>query len=144
MAPLGAAGAEDRVQFVDEENDAALRLADLLHHRLEPLLELAPELRAGEERPHIERAQRFVLQVRGNVAPVHALGEALDDRGLADPSLADDHRVVLRAPVEDLHHAADLRVAPDHRVELAFGRELGEVGAVLLQNSDSCSRRSGS
>ncbi len=49
-----------------------------------------------------------------------ALGEALDDRGLADAGLADQHRVVLRAAAEDLDDAADLVVAADDRVELAL------------------------
>ena len=54
-----------------------------------------------------------------NVAGDDPLGEALDDRGLADAGVADQHRVVLRAPREDLDDAADLLVAADDRVELA-------------------------
>ena len=47
---LGAAGTDDRVQFVDEGDDLALGVGDLLEHRLEPLLELAAVLGAGEHR----------------------------------------------------------------------------------------------
>ena len=47
------------------------------------------------------------------------LGEALDDRGLADAGLADQDGVVLGAAGEDLDDAADLVVAADDRVELA-------------------------
>ena len=54
---LGRARADERVQLVDEEDDLALRRLDLLEHRLEPLLELAAELRAGDERAHVERAR---------------------------------------------------------------------------------------
>ena len=53
----------------------------------------------------------------GNVAVDDPLGEALDDRRLADPGLADQHRVVLRPARQHLDHPADLLVAPDHRVE---------------------------
>ena len=42
-------------------------------------------------------------------------------------------RVVLRPPVEDLHHAPDLDVAADDGVELAFAGEFGEVGGVLFE-----------
>ena len=49
------------------------------------------------------------------------------------PGLADQHRVVLRAAREHLDHAADLLVAPDHRVELAALGERGQVAAVLLE-----------
>ena len=53
-------------------------------------------------------------------APVDdRLGEALDDRGLADAGLADQHRVVLGAAAEDLDGLLDLVDAADHRVELA-------------------------
>ena len=62
-----------------------------------------------------------------------ALGQALDDRGLADAWLADEHGVVLGAAAQHLHDAANLVVAPDDRVELAFAGMVGQVGGVLLQ-----------
>ena len=60
-------------------------------------------------------------------------GEALDDGGLADAGLADQHGVVLRAAREDLHHALDLGLAADHRVELALGGLLRQVAAELVE-----------
>jgi hypothetical protein len=42
------------VQFVDERDDLALGVGDLLEHRLQALLELAAILRAGEHRAEIE------------------------------------------------------------------------------------------
>ena len=45
---LGGAGAHDRVQLVDEEDDAALARLDLRQHGLEALFELAAVLRAGQ------------------------------------------------------------------------------------------------
>ena len=130
---LGPAGADDRVQLVDEEDDLALALGDLLEHGLEPVLELAAVLRAGDQRADVERDQALVLQRLGDVAVDDAPRQPLDDRGLADARLADEHRVVLRAPREHLHHAADLLVAADHRVELAAARHVREVAPVPLQ-----------
>ena len=109
------------------------RVLDLLEDGLEALLELAAELRAGDQRAEVERDDALVLEPLGHVAAHDALGEALDDRGLADAGLADQHRVVLRAPAEDLDDAADLVVAADDRVELARARLRGEVAAVLLE-----------
>ena len=43
---LGRAGADHGVELVDEGDDLALGVGDLLEHRLEPLLELAAVLRA--------------------------------------------------------------------------------------------------
>ena len=127
------AGADDGVELVDEENHLALRVGDLLEHRLEPLLELAAVLRAGDERAHVERDDALVLEPFGHVAADDAAGEAFDDRGLADAGLADEDRVVLGAARQHLDDAADLLVAADHRIELALARQLGEVAAVALE-----------
>ncbi len=52
---------------------------------------------------------------------------------LPTPGIADQDRVVLRATREHLDDAADLLVAPDHRVELALLGQLREVAPELLQ-----------
>ena len=108
-------------------------LLDLLEHGLEPLLELAAVLRAGDHRGQVEAEHAPALEGVGHVAGDHALGQPLDDGGLADAGLADQHRVVLGTPREHLHDAADLRVAADDRVELALLGALGQVDGVLLQ-----------
>ena len=130
---LGRAGADDGVHLVDEGDDLALGVGDLLEHGLEPLLELAAVLGAGDHRAEVERDEPLVLQALGHVALDDAPGEALDDGGLADAGLADEHRVVLGAARQHLDDAADLLVAPDDRVELAGAGGLGEVAAVLLE-----------
>ena len=106
---------------------------DLLEDGLEPLLELAAELGAGDERAEVERDDPLVLERLGDVAAHDALGEALGDGGLADAGLADQHRVVLGPAAEDLDDAPDLLVPADDRVELAGARLGGEVAAVLLE-----------
>ena len=55
---LGRARADDRVQLVDEHDDLPLGVGDLLQHRLQPVLELAAVLRAGDHRADVERDQR--------------------------------------------------------------------------------------
>ncbi len=130
---LGGAGADDRVQLVDEEDDLALGGLDLLEHGLEPLLELAAVLGAGEQGADVERDQAPVAERLGHVAGDDPLREALDDRGLADAGVADQHGVVLGPPREHLDHAPDLLVAADDRVELAGLGLLGQVAAELLE-----------
>ena len=129
---LGGAGADQVVELVDEEDDVAA-LGDLLHHLLQPLLELAAVLRAGDQGGQVERVDLLVLEQLGHLAAGDPRGEALDDRGLADPGLAEQHRVVLLAAGEDLHDPLDLGLAADHRVELALGGELGQVAAELVE-----------
>ncbi len=115
---FGGTGADDRVQLVEEEDDLALRLLHLGQHRFQPLLELAAVFGAGQQRADVERDHAAVAQALGHVAVDDPLRQALDDRGLADTGIADQHRVVLGPPGEHLDHAADLLVAADHRVEL--------------------------
>ncbi len=95
---LGSAGPDDRVQLVDEEDHPAGALPDLGEHGLEPFFELAAVLRAGEQRADVERPDAPVLESLGDVAGDDPLGQALGDRRLADARLADQNRVVLRAP----------------------------------------------
>src|SRR4029078_5559719 len=93
---LGRPGADDGVELVDEQDDLALAVLDLLQDGLEALLELAAELRAGDQRAQVERDDALVLEPLGYVAADDPLGEALHDRRLADSGLADQNRVVLR------------------------------------------------
>ncbi len=129
---LGGAGADEVVELVDEKDDVAA-LGDLLHHLLEALLELAAVLRAGDERRQVERVDLLVLEQLGDLALGDPGGQPLDDGGLADPGLAEQNRVVLGPPREDLHDPLDLDLAADHRVELALGGELGQVAAELVE-----------
>ena len=129
---LGGARADEVVELVDEQDDVAA-LGDLLHHLLEALLELAAVLRAGDQGGQVQRVDLLALEQLGHVGVGDALGQALDHRGLADARLADQHRVVLRAPREDLHDPLDLGLATDHGVELALGGELGQVAAELVE-----------
>jgi hypothetical protein len=71
-----------------------------------------------QKRGHVERQHPLVLERLGHFAVDDALSEAFDDRRLADAGLADQHRVVLGAPLQDLHGPADLVVATDDRSSL--------------------------
>ncbi len=129
---LGRARADEVVQLVDEEDDVAA-LGDLLHHLLEALLELAAVLRARDQGREVERVDLLVLEQLRHLAVGDALREALDDGGLADARLAHQHGVVLGAAREDLHHALDLGLAADDRVELGLGGKLREVAPELVE-----------
>ncbi len=130
---VGLAGADQRMHLVDEEDEVALARGDFLQHGLQPLLELAAIFRARDQRAEVERQQLLVLQALRHVAIDDAQRQALDDGGLADAGLADQHGIVLGSPRQHLNGAADLLVAADHRVELAVTRSLGQVAGIFLQ-----------
>src|ERR1051325_5999932 len=93
---FGRAGADDRVQLVDEENDV-LRAANLVHDRFDAFFELAAILRAGDHEREVERDDAFVAEQFGNVSGGNFLRESFDDRGLAHAGFAEENRIVLRA-----------------------------------------------
>ena len=105
---LGGTGTDERVDLVDEQDDVAAGL-DLLEHLLEALLEVAAVARPGNERAEVERVELLVWQRVGDVVVDDRLGQALDDGGLADARLTDEHRVVLGAADEDLHDPLESR-----------------------------------
>ena len=115
--PGGPAGADQRVRLVDEQDDALAGGLHLLDHRLQPVLELAPDGGAGLHGGKVEREEPHIPQGRRHIAGGDSQRQALDKRGLADAGLADHHRVVLPAPHQDVDDLADLAVAALHRVD---------------------------
>ena len=130
---LGGTRADDGMELVDEQDDLALGVLDLLQDSLEPLLELAAELGAGDERTEVERHDPLVLESLWHVPTDDPLGEPFDDGRLPDTGLADEDRVVLRPPAEDLDDPPDLVVTTDHGIELSGSRLCSQVAAVLLE-----------
>jgi hypothetical protein len=108
-------------------------LADLVDHALEALLELAPVLGAGHHARQVKGDHPLAGQRLRHVAVDDPLGDALDDGGLADPGITEEHRVVLGAPRQHLDGLLDLALTANHRVQPALTRVGGQVPAVLVQ-----------
>ncbi len=107
---------------------------DLLHHLLEAFLEVAAIAGAGEQRAHIEGEHRRVREHLRHFAVDDLAGEALGDGGLADAGVADQQRVVLLAPAQDLDRARYLSLAADQRIDLAVAGLLVEVDAIGVES----------
>src|SRR5262249_11458090 len=130
---LRSAGADERVDLVDEKNDVAAG-ADLLEDLLQSLLEVTAITRTGDQRTEVKGVELLVLEVFRHFALYDGLGKSLDDRGFPDAGLADQHRVVLGTAGKDLHHALDLFLAPDDGIQLVLPRRLREVAAELVEH----------
>ena len=131
---FGGSGADERVEFVNEKNDLALRFFDFLEDGFESVFEFAAIFRAREHRSQIERDDALVLQGFGHIAGNDALRKSFDDRRLADAGLADEHGIIFRAARKHLDHAADFFIASDDGIELALAGLLGEVARIFLQS----------
>ena len=70
------------MDFIDEEDDAALGLCHLVDDALQTLLKLALVFGTSYQRTHVERIELLVLQVLGYVATDDTSGQALDNGGL--------------------------------------------------------------
>ncbi len=122
------------MELVNEGDDLAARVGDLLEDGLQALFELAPVLGSGDHRSEIEGDDPPIPQPLRYISFDDAICESLDDGSLADAGLPDQNRVVLGAAREDLDDTADLLVTPDHRVELPLAGCLGEVPAVAFES----------
>ena len=120
------------MQFVNEQ-DRVLGAANLVHHRLDPFLELAAVLGAGNHHGQVEHHDAAFPQQVGHLAVDDHLGEALDDRRLPHARLAEQNRVVLLAAAENLNDAFDLVGTADDRIEFLLAGQLGQVATEAVQ-----------
>ena len=130
---LGRAGADDRVQLVDEEDDLALAAWTSVQDGLEPLLELAAVLRAGDQRADVERDHAAVAQRLGDVALDDPLCEPSTIAVLPTPGspIRTGLFFVRRESTWITRRISSSR--PIDRVELAGARRGGQVAAELLE-----------
>ena len=133
---FGGAGADEHVHLIDEE-DAVAGALQLFDDLLQALFELAAVLGAGDEGADVQSDEAAVEEHLRHFAADDALGEGLDDGGLADAGLADEHGVVLGAAREDLDDALDLLLAADDGVELVGARGRREVDAELVDGGSA-------
>jgi hypothetical protein len=122
------------VKFINEGDDATVRLINFFQHCLEAFLKLAAKLGPRDESREVERDDLLALETVGNVTSDNALCEALDDSGFADARFANENGVVLGSAREHLGNATDLGVPPDNGVEFAGLGNRGEVHSVLFQS----------
>ena len=120
------------MQFVDEQDDI-LGPADLIHHRLDPFLELPAILGAGHHESQVEGDDALFPKQFRDVALGDFLGESFDNGGLADAGFTEQHRIVFGAAAEDLDDALDFALAPDHRIHVALAGDLREIAAEGLE-----------
>ena len=129
---FSSARADQRVQLVDEQNDV-LVLRDLVHDRLQALLELTAIFGARDNGRHVQRQHAIVAQRIGALAVGNELCESFDDRRLAYARLADEDWIVFLAAGEDLHHSLDFLATPDRWIELVVSGELGQIAAEMIE-----------
>ena len=120
------------MQLVNEQDDISC-LLDLLDDRLEALLKLAPIFGARYHPGEVELDHALPEQGFGDLGGEDLLSQSLDDGRLANPGLADENRVILRPPRQDLNHPFNLCMATDHRIQLPLTCHTGQVQSKLVK-----------
>mmetsp|Transcript_9673 Transcript_9673/g.25816 ORF Transcript_9673/g.25816 Transcript_9673/m.25816 type:complete len:299 (-) Transcript_9673:290-1186(-) len=125
-------GAHHRVQLIDEQYDALLRLSsrNFFQHGFQALLKLTAILGSSKKRPHVKRKDAC-LETARHVTPRHALGETFDDGGFAGTWLTYENWVVLPAPRKHANDATNFLISANHRVEFAGFRKRSQIRRVL-------------
>ena len=131
---VGFAGTHDGVQFIDEQNDLSVALADFLQYGFQAFLKFAAEFGTGDQRTHVQREEGAVFQIIRHITADDPLGQSLGDGGLAHTGLADQAGVVLRLAGQDTDHVADLVIPPDDGIQLLRPGQFHQIAAVFLQH----------
>ena len=121
----------DGVEFVHKEDGGAVP-HQLLQQVLEALFKIAPVLGARYQAGHIQRQQPPALQGTGHLPLCDALGQSLGQRSLAHTRLPHQTGVVLLAAAQDFHHAVQLGIPAEHRVQFSVQRAAGQVAAIFI------------
>ena len=139
IAPFRAAGADQRVQLVDEE-DHVLGAAHLGHDRLDALLELAAILGAGDHQRQVEHDDALGAQRSpGRCPSTMRWASPSTIAVLPTPASPSSTGLFLVRRDEDLDHALDLVLAADDRVELASRARDRSGRARTRRAPESCS-----
>ena len=129
---FGSACTDQRVQLVDEEDDAAVAL-ELIHHILHALFKFAAVFCTCQHPGQVERYDALAAQQLRHIALRDLLRQAFGNGALAHTRLADEHGVVLGAAGENLDDALDFLAAADHGIEFPGTRGGSQIAAVLHQ-----------
>ena len=131
--PRSAAGADERMGLINEEDDWLLRGLHLLNDLAEPLLEFALHARAGLQEANVQRQEADIFHRRRHRAGGQSVGEAFDHGRLADARLAGKNGIVLPAAHEDIDNLTNLFIAADDGIDLALAGAFREIDGILLK-----------
>ncbi len=121
------------VDLIDKEDDLAVAFGHGLHDALQTFLEFTLVLRTCDQRAHIQGIDFLALQILRHIAVDDPLGDPFGNGGLTHARLADQDRVVLGPPAQDLQHPPDFLVPADDRIELPAPGPLVQIDGILAK-----------
>src|SRR4029453_19544833 len=92
--------------------------------------EISAEAGARKQRAGIKRKDFGAFENLRHVLAQEARGEPFGQRGFADAGIANEHRIVLSTPAQDLNRPLQFFGAPNQWIELSGPRAIGEVQGI--------------
>ena len=135
--PIRLTRAHQRVHFINEQDDFALRLLHFRQHGFQTFFEFAAIFGARDHGAKIQRHNALGLQRFRHIAIDDAERQALHNRGFAHTWFANQHRVVLGAAGKYLNRATNFLITANHRVKLALACHFRDVARVFLQRIET-------
>ena len=130
---IGFASANQRVHFINEQDDLAFGRLYFIEHAFQTLFKFAAIFGASNQRPHVERHQGAVFQRVGHIAIGNAQRQTFGNCRFANAGFANQHWVILGPAGENLDVAANFLIATNNGVQLAVMGSLGQIAGELLQ-----------
>ena len=121
------------MQFVDKQNDLALRVGHFFQESFEAIFEFSTVLGASDHCADVHRNDALIFQRIRNVTADDAPGQAFRDRCFTDTRIANEHRIIFCPAQKHLHHTSNFVVASDYRINLAAARQLGEIASIFFE-----------
>ena len=92
---LSLASTHHRMKFINKQYDLTLLFSEIVKDSLQPLFELAPKFCPGDQCGKVKCQQSFGSHSFGHFAIYDPLRETLNNGGLPDARLSNQHWVVL-------------------------------------------------
>ena len=127
-----AAGSDDRVELVDEQDHVRIRRY-FVDYVLESLLEISAIFGTCDDGAEIQRYEPFAFKHRRDVSVDDLDGDSFHDGGFADSGITDEHRIVLPSASENLDDALYLVLSSHERIQPSFTGGLCYVVAELFE-----------
>ena len=127
-----AAGSDDRVELVDEQDHVRIRRY-FVDYVLESLLEISAIFGTCDYGAEIQRYESFAFQHRRDVSVDDLDGDSFHDGGFADSGITDEHRIVLPSASENLDDTLYLVLSSHERIQSSFTCSLCYVVAELFE-----------
>jgi len=127
-----SAGTNKRMKLINKENHIP-RTPNFIDDGLDALLKLPAIFRTGHHHRQIQHDQPLITKNLRHFMRGNPLSQTLDNSGLANARLTKQHRVIFRTPAKNLNQTLNLRLTPNHRVQLILRSQLRKVAAKTIQ-----------